>query len=85
MGEIIKMLNELKNRNVRKIEKKSLKNEKVRVGDVKIFEGIMKRCRKESSMMGRGLWRLENRVKEREFFDLEFKGIGKKEVYLKKI
>ena len=60
------MLNELKSKIMERINKKSSKNEKVRVRDVKILEEIMKRCRKESSMMGGGIWKIENGGKEWE-------------------
>jgi len=77
----IKMLNELKGKKREKMGGERSKNEKVRVGDVKNFEEIMKRCRKESSMAGRRIWKIENRVKERESFkslNLEIERNGEK-------
>ena len=52
-----------------KLGKKSLKNEKVRVRDMKKFEEIMKRCKKERVIVGRGVWKNENEGKGREIFD----------------
>ena len=48
--------------------KRRLENEKVRVKNVKVFEKIMKKCKNESFMMGRRIWKIENWGKERVFF-----------------
>lgn len=73
------MLNEFKSKTIEKRDKKSLKNEEVRVGDVKLFEEIMKKCRKESFMAGRRIWKIENSVKERIFLKICYGKIERNE------
>mgnify|MGYP001587002857 CR=1 FL=1 len=84
------MLNELNKKKVDKIDKKWLGNEKVRVNRDLFLEEIMKRCKKESVIIGKRIWKIENKkenLKVREIFDFEnfeMKGIRKREVLFKK-